>query len=101
MRNKHFGLAMKTAGTTLSKIGTVGLIALLVGCGGLGTKNSTGYSMRYAHNNNPTLQYAKMPTEGWATDPTLSYNLYSYYPVNYYNTGFYRQYGINGIYYHL
>jgi len=100
MRNKHLYLLKKSpAASGITKLGLLGLVVLLAGCGGLGT--SSGYTMRYAHNNNPTLQYANMPSEGWATDPTLSYNLYSYYPVNYYNTGFYRQYGIHGIYYHL
>ncbi len=33
-----------------------------------------------------------MPREGWATDPNLSYRLYSYYPYDFRNGGFYQPY---------
>lgn len=33
-----------------------------------------------------------MPREGWATDPNLSYQLYSYYPMDFRNGGFYQPY---------
>lgn len=33
-----------------------------------------------------------MPREGWATDPNFSYQLYSYYPYDFKNGGFYQPY---------
>jgi len=33
-----------------------------------------------------------MPREGWATDPNFSYNLFSYYPMDFRNGGFYQPY---------
>ncbi len=33
-----------------------------------------------------------MPAEGWATDPIFSYNLYSYYPMDFKNGGYYQPY---------
>lgn len=55
----------------------------------------------YSGNTHALLEASKAPREGWATDPHLSYRLFSYYPTNYYNTGFYTgPYGYGGIYYH-
>lgn len=56
-------------------------------------------------NNYPAMTAAKTPfdaapREGWATDGRLSYQLYSYYPVNYYNNGIIGHYGYQGLYYH-
>jgi len=45
-------------------------------------------------------EYAsKAPNEGWATDPILSYRLYSYYPMNFYNNGMAGFYGIQNNYF--
>ncbi len=47
------------------------------------------------------LTAAKAPREGWATDPHLSYALYSYYPVDHRFSGLPSgHFGFNGIYYH-
>jgi hypothetical protein len=43
-------------------------------------------------NQTPSYIADASPREGWATDPILSYRLYSYYPVNF-NPGGFNGYG--------
>ncbi len=57
-------------------------------------------SKNYAYKANKVNVNYAMPREGWATDPHLSYNLYSYYPVNQYNNGIVGHFGYQGLYYH-
>lgn len=77
------------------------LVCLLVGCSG-GASQLTRYdavSKNYAYQGNVVNVNYAMPREGWATDPHLSYNLYSYFPTNHYNTGIIRNYGYHKAYY--
>ncbi len=84
------------------KLAFVCLISwLLVGCSGAGQfMRNDAVSKNYAYRGNTVQVNYAMPREGWATDPHLSYNLYSYYPVNHYNNGIIGHYGYQGLYYH-
>jgi hypothetical protein len=76
------------------KIGVLTGMLLTAGCINQPQSQGIGY------HGDGKLHFDSAPREGWATDPHLSYRLYSYYPTNYYNTGFYGHYGYSGLYYH-
>lgn len=64
------------------------LCLLFAGCATNGGDYSNGYyRVSYA-----STYFDSTPREGWATDPILSYNLYSYYPMDFYHGGFFQSY---------
>jgi hypothetical protein len=56
----------------------------------MGCANNQYQSMRQASGDGKAFD--AMPREGWATDPNLSYRLYSYYPMDFQYGGFYNPY---------
>jgi hypothetical protein len=72
-------------------------IPLIAGCV---TDNPAIYDYRLGHYSVPSGKGLEMPKEGWATDPILSYRMYSYYPIDYQNYGIPGHMGFNGLYYH-
>ncbi len=77
------------------------IFGLLVGCTSAGQfMRNDAVSKNYIYRGNTVKANYAMPREGWATDPHLSYNLYSYYPVNHYNNGIIGHYGYQGLFYH-
>lgn len=63
------------------------LFTVIMGCGSLGGGGgyvATDYSMRPLS----AAYFDKMPSEGWATDPYYSYQMYTYYPFNFKYGGF-------------
>jgi hypothetical protein len=75
---------------------------LLVGCSGGASQlmRTDSVSKNYTYQGNIVNANYAMPREGWATDPHLSYDLYSYYPVNHYNNGIVGNYGYHKAYYY-
>jgi len=75
---------------------------LLAGCSGSASQllRNDAVTKNYAYQGNIVNVNYAMPREGWATDPHLSYDLYSYYPVNHYNNGIIGHYGYHGAYYY-
>ena len=54
----------------------------------LGCKNSQVMLPGYNGGLPQTVHFDSMPTEGWATDPNFSYQMFSYYPYNFKLGGF-------------
>jgi hypothetical protein len=58
----------------------------------MGCANNQNQSIYSLANSNNGKAFDAMPREGWATDPNLSYRLYSYYPMDFQYGGFYNPY---------
>jgi len=78
---------------TASKKTTRLLICILLsGCATNIGLNRGDYSNGYYRASYSQKHFDSAPREGWATDPIFSYNLYSYYPMDFYHGGFFQSY---------
>lgn len=69
---------------TMIKASLILISIIMMGC-----VNNQYQSIRN-HASNGDKPFDAMPREGWATDPNFSYQMYSYYPMDFTYGGFYQ-----------